>query len=226
MAKPWTCPPRPVCINFEILTICRTICLPRHQKGRHLTTVPLADAFASKFTSLSGVVHRVADEAGAAEALARIIGEISAERVAFAGLDPSFQAMLVEASKAAGASVMTPPYDPADLPHAVDACQIGVTEAAFTIAETGTLVEVSTNDAIRLVSSLPRTHVGIVRASTLVPSLREAAPLMRPYFEDNDGGVVLSFISGPSRTGDIELKLTLGVHGPEVAHAILIEDAS
>ena len=191
-----------------------------------MTTATLADAFARKFNFLSGIVHRVADEAGAAEALGRIIADVSAERVAFAGLDPSFQAMLVHSAEAAGASVMIPPYAPADLPHAVDACQIGVTEAAFTIAETGTLVELATNDAIRLVSSLPRTHVGIVRASTLVPTLREAAPLMRPYFEDNAGGVVLSFISGPSRTGDIELKLTLGVHGPEVAHAIVIEDAS
>lgn len=191
-----------------------------------MITAPLADAFARKFESLSGIVHRVADEAGAAEALGRIVAEINAERVAFDALAPSFQAVLVQSAEAAGASVMTPPYDPADLPHAVDACQIGVTEAAFTIAETGTLVEVSTNDAIRLVSSLPRTHVGIVRASTLIPTLREAAPRMRPYFEENEQGVVLSFISGPSRTGDIELKLTLGVHGPETAHAILIEDAS
>lgn len=191
-----------------------------------MITAPLADAFARKFESLSGIVHRVADEAGAAEALGRIVAEINAERVAFDALAPSFQAVLVQSAEAAGASVMTPPYDPADLPHAVDACPIGVTEAAFTIAETGTLVEVSTNDAIRLVSSLPRTHVGIVRASTLIPTLREAAPRMRPYFEENEQGVVLSFISGPSRTGDIELKLTLGVHGPETAHAILIEDAS
>jgi len=190
-----------------------------------VTTATLADAFAQKFNSLSGIVHRVADEAGAVEALGRIVAEANADRVAFAGLTPSLQEAFVKACKGAGASVMIPPYDPADLPHAVDACAIGVTEAAFTIAETGTLVELSTNDDIRLVSSLPRTHVGIVRASTLIPTLREAAPLMRPYFEENAGGVVLSFISGPSRTGDIELKLTLGVHGPEVAHAILIEDA-
>ena len=191
-----------------------------------MTTATLADVFARKFTSLSGIIHRVPDEAAAAEALGAIVAGIQAERVAMAGLTPSLQEAFVHTCGEQGASVMVPPYDPTGLPHAVDACAIGVTEAAFTIAETGTLVEVSTNDAVRLVSSLPRTHVGIVRASTLVPTLREAAPRMRPYFEDNGGGVVLSFISGPSRTGDIELKLTLGVHGPETAHAILIEDAS
>src|SRR5690606_34356432 len=97
--------------------------------------------------------------------------------------------------------------------------------ADFAIADTATLVEASTNDAVRLVSSLPRVYIGIVWASTVTPTLRDAAPLMRPYFEDNAGGIVLSFISGPSRTGDIELKLTLGVHGPETAHVIIIEDA-
>lgn len=189
-----------------------------------MTTLSLTDVFARRFASLAGIVHRVPNEAAAAEALHGIVAEVRAERVALAGLPAALEESFASKCAAAGAAVMRPPYDPADLPHALDACAIGVTEAAFTIAETGTLVEASTNDAVRLVSSLPRTYVGVVRASSLVPTLREAAPHMRPYFADHDAGVVLSFISGPSRTGDIELKLTLGVHGPETAHAIVIED--
>jgi len=77
---------------------------------------------------------------------------------------------------------------------------------------------------VRLASSLPDTHIGIVYASTLVPRLIDAAPKMREIFTAYPNNVTVSFISGPSRTGDIELILTLGVHGPEAAHAIIIED--
>ena len=53
--------------------------------------------------------------------------------------------------------------------------------------------------------------------------LEDAAPRLRALFQENPRNCVVSFISGPSRTGDIEMILTLGVHGPETAHAIIVE---
>jgi L-lactate dehydrogenase complex protein LldG len=94
--------------------------------------------------------------------------------------------------------------------------------AAFAIAETGTLVEFTTNDATRLVSTLPRVHIGVCRADAIVETLKDAAVLMRDFYTENPKGAVVTFISGPSRTGDIEMRLTLGVHGPEVAHAVVL----
>ncbi len=118
--------------------------------------------------------------------------------------------------------MIEPPYSNADLPGAIDAAQAGVSRAEFAIAETGTLVEFATDDALRLVSTLPRLHVGLVRAADLVATLREAAGRVRTFYQQNPKQATVTFISGPSRTADIEMRLTLGVHGPETAHAVVI----
>jgi L-lactate dehydrogenase complex protein LldG len=120
---------------------------------------------------------------------------------------------------------MRPPYTGDALPSEIDSAAVGATGIEFAIAETGTLVEVSRNDATRLVSALPRTHVGVVSAREFVPGLFDAAPRMRGILRDNPRDCVISFLSGPSRTGDIELRLTLGVHGPEEAHALILDAA-
>lgn len=121
------------------------------------------------------------------------------------------------------ATVLAPPYTGDDIHEPIGSAHIGITAADFGIAETGTLVEFSADDAIRLVSSLPRTHVAILLHETIVPTLTDAAPRLRRAFEDHPNGFTASFLSGPSRTGDIELILTLGVHGPENAHAIVLD---
>ena len=98
---------------------------------------------------------------------------------------------------------------------------LGITAAAFAIADTGTLVEISSADEVRQTSTLPGIHVGIVREADIIRTLDEAAPLVRKAF-DCDGNMAVTFISGPSRTGDIEMRLTLGVHGPKEAHAVIL----
>ncbi len=139
---------------------------------------------------------------------------------------PSLASVLGERLQQAGIRVLRPPYAYEDLPLQLDQAQVGVSMADYAIAETGTLVEIATNDADRLVSSLPRIHVGVFDASTLLERLFDSAPRIRESFREHGDGCVVSFISGPSRTGDIELKLTLGVHGPEVAHAVILEGSA
>ena len=85
-------------------------------------------------------------------------------------------------------------------------------------------MEVATNDAVRLVSALPRTYIGVLRQRDIVDRYADAAARVRSIVALHDRHLVISFISGPSRTGDIELKLTLGVHGPEQAHAVIINE--
>ncbi len=99
---------------------------------------------------------------------------------------------------------------------------LGLTEADWGIAESGTLVLRHRPGQGRSVSLLPPVHVALLRTRDLVPDLpRLFARLGR------DGEPLpsaLTFITGPSRTGDIEFVLTLGVHGPENVHIILLED--
>ena len=60
------------------------------------------------------------------------------------------------------------------------------------------------------------------RAADLVATLRDAAGRVRTFYQQNPKHATVTFISGPSRTGDIEMRLTLGVHGPETTHAVVI----
>lgn len=104
--------------------------------------------------------------------------------------------------------------------HAAEA-DIGVSEADFAIAETGTLLCDATDINARLVSTLPPVHVALVNADRLVAGLGEA---IGPYVRGDRGPLpgCLSFISGPSRTADIETILTIGVHGPSGLHIIFV----
>lgn len=183
----------------------------------------LAEAFANRFRELSGEAHVVDGIDSAATKAAEIVGSEAAACVALAHLDPDL-ADKVRAALNPATRVLTPPYPAAELPELLDTAQVGVTGVDWGIAETATLVEVCTDDSVRLVSGLPRTHIGIVRASTLVDKFVDAAEPMRKALAANPENCAISFISGPSRTGDIEMILTLGVHGPERAHAIIIED--
>jgi len=184
----------------------------------------LVETFVKAVEAVAGHGHRVRDLGAAARKVAAICSASEAKSVALANLPDDLEAAIAEAVGAEGIACMRPPYDPATLPNALDGVDIGVTGAAFAIAETGTVAEVTEDDVVRIVSGLPRTHVAIARQSTLVPTLREAAARLRTVFAEHPDHVAVSFISGPSRTGDIEMILTLGVHGPETFHAILVED--
>lgn len=182
----------------------------------------LIDAFVANFEAVAGVAHVVDTPAAAAVCAAEIIRAAGATRVACAQTPVEFTATLAGAAESGGFSLRTEPYAAESLPLGLDDVQIGITGIAFGIAQTGTLVEVATNDATRLVSSMPRTYIGILHAQDLVPMFFDAGARLREIFQQHDQNVAVSFISGPSRTGDIEMILTLGVHGPEKAHAILI----
>lgn len=178
--------------------------------------------FVENFGKLSGVVHNVASEEAAAEEIVSIVKSKHARCVALAGLAESLVTAIEE--RCDGMTVLKEPYAADALPGAIDKADVGVTGVAFAIAQSGTLVETAANDAVRLVSGLPRTYIGVLRAADIVDKFHEGAARVRQIVQQHDRNLVISFISGPSRTGDIELKLTLGVHGPEEAHAVIIDN--
>lgn len=181
----------------------------------------LVEQFEKKYTSLSGHPHRAESAGELAAVVLDIVRETAGRRVALGELPPDVEKAIVTACSNANIEVLKPPYDNRTLPHAIDGAQIGVSWAAFAVAESGSLIELTTNDATRLVSTLPRIHVGIFFAEDLLPTLKSAAVPLRAFFEAHPHHATATFISGPSRTADIEMRLTLGVHGPEVAHAVV-----
>jgi len=101
--------------------------------------------------------------------------------------------------------------------HEIAQCDLGITEADYLLPETGTLVLRSSAEKPRAVSLLPRVHLAIVRPEML------RADMHQVFAEAKDGNYLV-FITGPSRTADIELTVTLGVHGPKNLYAWMMDE--
>ena len=99
------------------------------------------------------------------------------------------------------------------------AAKIGISQMDFGIANTGTLVQDATAVEKRLVSTLPLIHVAIVGTDTIMPDLPTLLTRINPRKAE-----YISFITGPSRTADIERVLTIGVHGPERLIIVAVDD--
>jgi len=97
---------------------------------------------------------------------------------------------------------------------------VGVTGVFCALAETGTLAMVSGADTPASASLLPETHVAIVPVARVVPHMEDAWDLMRAELGQLPRAV--NYISGPSRTADIEQSVVLGAHGPYRVHIILV----
>lgn len=101
---------------------------------------------------------------------------------------------------------------------------VGITGCFCAIAETGTLMLCSGPETPAATSLLPETHIAVVPVSRIVAGMEEAWALLR-----TERGAMLpravNFVSGPSRTGDIEMTIVLGAHGPYRVHLLLLNDA-
>jgi len=99
---------------------------------------------------------------------------------------------------------------------------VGITGCFCALAETGTLVLVSGPQTHASTHLLPETHVALVPASRIVKGMEDAFALLRA---ERGGDEMLpralNMVSGPSRTGDIELTIVLGAHGPYRVHIVL-----
>jgi L-lactate dehydrogenase complex protein LldG len=89
------------------------------------------------------------------------------------------------------------------------AARVGITQADYAVAETGTLLQDSTQPQQRLASSLPAIHIALTHTSNLRATLADGLQAFDPR-----RARYLAAITGPSRTADIERVLTIGVHGP------------
>ena len=98
---------------------------------------------------------------------------------------------------------------------------IGVTGSFAALAETGTLMMVSGPRTPATVSLLPETHIAIVAASRIFAHMEDGWDLARRELGQLPRAV--NFISGPSRTADIEQTMVLGAHGPYRVHIIVVE---
>ncbi len=165
----------------------------------------LQNDFIANFEMVSGEVHLLGEKEGLTEKINELIGELDARSVSFWNMEPLKSLEITSEIDLASAD-------------------IGITGADFAIADTGTLVLLSGPKQPRLTSLLPPVHLAILRKESIVPDIHGLFAKLGESYEKNYDELCtcISFITGPSRTADIELNLTLGVHGPERAIAIIV----
>jgi L-lactate dehydrogenase complex protein LldG len=96
-----------------------------------------------------------------------------------------------------------------------------VTGCYCAVAETGTLVFITGGETPTGTFLLPETHIAIVRADQIVPGMEDAFARIRAEYA-SAWPRAINFVSGPSRTGDIEQTIVLGAHGPRRLHIVLV----
>ena len=99
--------------------------------------------------------------------------------------------------------------------------QVGLTAAFAAVAETGSLVLLSGPTSPTALNFLPEFHVVVLYVEQIVPCIEDLWPRLRA----RPGGMprAVNFITGPSRTADVEQTLQLGAHGPRRLHVVLVE---
>ncbi|HYD61834.1 MAG TPA: lactate utilization protein C [Noviherbaspirillum sp.] len=185
--------------------------LGQHSRGP-LPTVgsDLVAHFRQQAQRMSDTVAEVQTMADVPSAVAQYLDEIGAARHAIAwktldGLDWQGGGLNVE---------FRPPRNE-DM--------VSITGAFCAVAETGSLMLLSGPQTYSSAALLPETHIAIVPASRIVAHMEDAFVLARS--ECGELPRAVNFISGPSRTGDIEQTIVLGAHGPYRVHVVLVRDA-
>jgi L-lactate dehydrogenase complex protein LldG len=190
-----------------------------------------AERFRDEFERVGGVFHRVGrigDVPGVVGAIAR--GRQARRLVTWHptvlgadfGADLGRQGLQIEVMPAG----LPAEGERAGLRTRIASAEIGLTGADVAIAETGTLVLVSGAGRPRSTALLPACHVAVFGRTALIESLQQMGVVLEAWHAADtpgDRGAAIHFITGPSRTADIELTLTRGVHGPGEVHAIFVD---
>ena len=162
---------------------------------------------------LSGVTRRLASRDELGVALAELVKTEDVKRATVWTTPDLADLGVGETLKTLGVELVPAQSDI----RLVATCELGVTEVDAALPETGTLLLCSSPERPRVVSLLPRVHLAIFTSAVLRPDLHQA------FAEAKDAGYSV-LVTGPSRTADIELTLTLGVHGPKALYAWVMNE--
>ncbi len=193
----------------------------------HPPAADLVAQFCEELAKLEGRAYPVADGEEALEVIGRLLDERNARQVIAWDLEqidlPGLPALLAERGVSLlDADVQGPGRkERLQTLEPVAVCLSGVDCA---IAESGSMVLRHGPGRPRLASLLAPAHIAVVRRSQLVRGLGEALALLRERHGATlfDATSHLTFISGPSRTADIEMTLSLGIHGPPEVHVVVV----
>lgn len=177
--------------------------------------------FESELLAIGVRVHQTDSINSAAEYIERIALERKAKTVVAADAEVVERIGLQKRLGSCGIGYVTE-ASKADLRSIAIDAGIGVSGVDYALADTGTLVLLARKGQPRSISLVPPVHIAIVKADQLVRGLDDLFALLRSEKGVNDLGSAVTFITGASRTADIELTLVVGVHGPQELHVVII----
>lgn len=179
----------------------------------------LVEAFRDAVGRNAGVAHGPLSPDEALDTVCKRVAELArGEAVAVPATDPLLGRLgVVRALEIAGLALVAP--DHPSWREVVAGCAVGVTGSLAAIAETGTVAVGCGPGVPRAVSLVPDAHVCVVAASSVSERFEDA------FVAATSGGLPpnLVWISGPSRSADIEKRITLGVHGPLTFEAVIVD---
>jgi L-lactate dehydrogenase complex protein LldG len=173
----------------------------------------LYDLFKVKAEAAAANVYRVKDMKEAGALLSTLVEESGANKIAAASSIMVNQCL-------ENATLKVPAYTEDVRKHAEEA-HVGLSELDMAVADIGSLQQDCTDVNKRLVSMLSNVHIALVRTDSLVPDLKSAFVKLQ---QQNIMPGYMAFITGPSRTADIERVLTIGVHGPAELKIIFVDN--
>ena len=173
-------------------------------------------------------VHRANDVEGALDQICSVARSITAKLVVrsdqeiFQRLSPDH--VLAQTGIETTVATRHSSMSEEDVRRRMADADLGITGVDYAMAETGTVVLLPRAGLSRLVSLAPTVHLAIVRPDEVLETLDDLFVLRRLAYYQNgeDMGSYMNFITGPSRTADIEQTLVVGVHGPKEAHLLLL----
>ncbi|QDR80353.1 Lactate utilization protein C [Sporomusa termitida] len=177
----------------------------------------LFSEFEARAKNAAAEVFRVKTAADATEVVTSLVKYTNARKIVAVN-SPLQQAAGINAALAGlGVALYT---DQADIAEHAESADIGISAVEFAIAESGSVCQDAMAFESRLVSMLPPVHVVFMNSGHVVPGVTEAMEVISRVY---DRGYI-SFITGPSRTADIERVLTIGVHGPSRFIIIAVDE--
>ncbi len=181
------------------------------------------ERFRTELTAAGGQAHIVTDREAAVLQVLELVKARSA-RKALLSRGPFVDSLaLPERLRSLGVEVLVvDDYTAANCRDPFFSADIGITGVDYLIAETGTVALLAKAPEPRSASLLPPVHVAVAERSQLLPDLFDLFGKLSPAAMPS----CLTLITGPSKTGDIELKLVTGVHGPGEIHVVLVNDGS
>ena len=184
----------------------------------------LTKQFESELTRVGGRFHRATTAESAFHYIEQVASVRQAKRIIAWETQVIDDIDLSGKLEEKGIEVLTETADREFIPAAA-ASDVGVSGVDFALADTGTLVLLARKGQARSISLLPPVHIAVMKPEQLLSGLSDLFPLLRSEAEAEGGDLssAITFITGPSRTADIELTLVVGVHGPQQLHVVLLD---